>query len=255
MNLVFKRYADIYDYMYLEKDYQSEFEYVASLIGGFENKCVLDIGCGTGRYSELFAVNATSVDGIDISQEMVEIAEQRKSNLAHELKKKLHYEVNDARNFKSDKTYDIVCSMFHVINYQSTSEALRQFFATAHDALNHRGIFVFDFWYGPGVLADKPTPRQKEIRTNFGKIVRTATPELRLNDNICDVTYDIQLENDSRPGVIELFSETHSMRFLFIPEIRDLVADKFSIINILAWQKHRAPDERDWSAVCVLMKN
>ena len=39
-------------------------------------------------------------------------------------------------------------------------------FKTAAKHLKQNGVFIFDFWYGPGVLTDPPALRQKRLENN-----------------------------------------------------------------------------------------
>ena len=254
MSTVFQRYAEIYDAIYVNKEYASESAYVSEILGGLQGKKLLDIGCGTGRYSEIFATEADYVHGIDMSQEMVDIANSRKSKLRNGLDKKIYYEVGDARTFTSDKKFDIVCSMFHVINYQTTNEQLDMFFDTSFNALNPEGLLIFDFWHGPGVLNDKPVPRTVKVSTDSLEIVRNATPNLRMEENCVDVTYDVKVKYLDSSEEATNFSETHSMRYLFTPELEVFARDKFSIEQTYAWRTRIDPSERDWSAVCVMRR-
>jgi len=254
MNNVFQRYAEIYDAIYQNKEYASESAYVSEILGGLQGKKLLDVGCGTGRYSEIFATEADYVHGIDMSQEMVDIANSRKSKLRNGLDRKIHYEVGDARTFESDKKFDVVCSMFHVINYQTTNEQLDAFFKTSFNALKPEGLLIFDFWHGPGVLNDKPVPRTVEINTDSLEIVRNATPNLRMEENCVDVTYDVKVKYLDSSEEATNFSETHSMRYLFTPELKFFAKDKFSIEQTYAWRTRTDPSERDWSAVCVMRR-
>jgi len=254
MSLVFKQYAEIYDAIYASKDYIAESAYVAELLGGLKNKQLSDVGCGTGKYSEIFAEDAAFVLGIDLSEDMISIANTRKSLLPSHIQSSLQYLVGDARNYQSNRLFDVVCSMFHVINYQTSNDDLRSFFKTAHSLLGSNGQLVFDFWYGPGVLADKPKKRVLEITTDSMEITRTATPSLRLNDNCVDVTYDVQVNKRRNEVVAEKYSETHSMRYLFVPELEFFSDGKFEIERVYAWKTHLEPNETHWSATCVMRK-
>ena len=59
------------------------------------------------------------------------------------LDKNIHYEVGDARTFESDKKFDVVCLMFHVINYQTINEQLDAFFKTSFNALKLEEFLIF----------------------------------------------------------------------------------------------------------------
>ena len=254
MNDVFQKYAEIYDALYSNKDYSKETDYLFALLGDLSGKSMLDIGCGTGRYAEEFAGRNVNVHGIDLSPEMINVANDRRSILTTSTKKNLTYQVGDARNFESEQSYDVVCSLFHVINYQLTDEELISFFSTAHDALKPGGVLVFDFWFGPGVLSDKPALREKTISQDLFEITRIATPTIFSSNNRVDVKYDITIKSPHGDFLEKRFSETHSMRYLFESDLQRLSSKFFKVEKLYAWESWSVPNENNWSAICVMLK-
>lgn len=254
MKDVFQKYAEIYDALYSSKDYSLETDYLFTLLGDLSGKSVLDIGCGTGRYAEEFAKRNVNVFGIDLSPEMINVANKRRSILTTPIKENLTYQVGDARNFKSEQSYDVVCSLFHVINYQLSDEELISFFSTAHDALKPGGVLVFDFWFGPGVLSDKPALREKTISQDLLEITRIATPTVFSSNNRVDVKYDVTIRSSQGDLLEKSFSETHSMRYLFESDLQSLSGKFFKVEKLYAWESWSIPNEDNWSAVCVMVK-
>ena len=59
--------------------------------------------------------------------------------------------------------FDVVTSLFHVMSYQTTNDALDKSFKTAKYHMKENGVFIFDCWNGPGVITEKPEKRIKEI--------------------------------------------------------------------------------------------
>ena len=93
----------------------------------YENKEVLDIGCGTGRFSLEFAKKAKSVIGIDISNEMIkyanENAEVQKSNNTHFYE--LPWEEADLNSLGWNKKYYLVTAiMAPVISSRQSLEKM-----------------------------------------------------------------------------------------------------------------------------------
>jgi SAM-dependent methyltransferase len=250
----FKKYAEFYDTLYSTKDYVTESDYVSRLVGNLHDKRMLDIGSGTGGYSEQFVKTAKSVHGIDASEEMILIANKRKSELDADLREKLSYELADARTFASDSKFDVAYSLFHVINYLLTATCLTSFFQSSFEALNSDGLLVFDFWYGPAVISMLPTPRSTEVSSGNIKLVRSATPTLRTEENQVDVEYNFRIENHNVVDSVQEFSETHSLRYLFKEDLEKYSRGMFSIEKLFAWNTQISPTEKDWSAVCVMRK-
>ncbi|MBT3262168.1 class I SAM-dependent methyltransferase [Candidatus Woesearchaeota archaeon] len=72
----YKQWAHRYD-KDLQYLFESEEEKILPLIGNVKGKQVLDLGCGTGRYSVLLAKRGAIVTAIDFSEEMIEVAKTR----------------------------------------------------------------------------------------------------------------------------------------------------------------------------------
>jgi len=121
--------------------------------------------------------------------------------------------------------------------------------ATAAAHLKTGGIFVFDFWYGPGVLTDPPTERVKNLKDDVIEVVRTAKPKLHPNENVVDVHYKVRVKQNQNGAVCEL-EETHRMRYLFLPELRFMLqAAGMEMLHAQRWMSDDELDARSWQAV------
>jgi len=70
-----------------------------------QNKTLLDVGCGTGHWSEFFSECGFTVTGLDISQRMIDIA-RSKSN------RSISYFVSDAHRLPfPDETFDVTAAI------------------------------------------------------------------------------------------------------------------------------------------------
>ena len=247
---VFREYAKYYNLLYQDKDYAKEVEYIHRLIKSFKSDAVslLNIGCGTGEHDRLLRAFGYKIKGIDFSDAMIAMAKP------FEEKGILEFEVADARTFRSQEKYDVVLSLFHVVNYQNSNKSLIDFFTTAHDHLKEGGIFVFDSWYGPAVLLDKPYIKSKEIENNEMRINRKTVPEIDYNHNIAHINFEIEI-TDKLTNRITNLKEKHSMRYLFYPEIEIITTMLgFEIIKFNKWMGDESPTEKTWYVLFCLLK-
>ena len=132
-------------------------------------------------------------------------------------------EQGDIRIINLKKKYDAVVSLFHVVSYSITNNAVASVFNNAFRHLNKDGLFVFDFWYSPAVYSQKPEIRVKRLSSDDCYITRIAEPILYPNENRVDVNYTI-IANDTSNGNYYSFEETHPMRHFSLPEL-DQVAE------------------------------
>lgn len=217
---VFSDYASCYELLYKDKDYNAEADYVINLLQKYNPNAqsVLELGCGAGTHAFLFAEKGYSVHGIDLSPEMLNIAQNKLQQAPEYIKNRLSFICSDLCNFELNKKFDAVISLFHVMSYQASNYALEKAFHTASKHLEKGGVFIFDCWYGPGVLTDKPSVRIKKAENEHVKIVRIAEPVMFPNQNTVDVNYHVIIRNKNTDEVKEL-NETHTMRYLFPTEV------------------------------------
>jgi SAM-dependent methyltransferase len=245
----FKEYSKYYDLLYKDKDYLSEVYYIDNILEklGKKNCTILDIGCGTGKHADLLDKQGYKMHGIDISETMLEKAI---SNYGE----KLSFSKGDIRNFQIDKTFDVVTSLFHVMSYQTNNEDLEAAFKTVYAHLNPGGYFIFDCWYGPGVMNDPPVVRVKRMKDEDYEIVRIAEPDINYNDSIVDVHYQILIKNLINKQLTEIH-EKHPMRFLFKNEIELLAARfNFTTKGFYSWMTFNEPSKDDWYVLFILQK-
>ncbi len=243
-------YSQYYDLLYKDKDYASEVEYVHGLIQkySFDCKTILDLGCGTGRHDELLCEKGYIVYGVDISEGMLKKANERRKGKED----KLYFVQSKIQDLELSEKFDVIISLFHVLSYQTLNEEVIKYFETAKKHLREKGIFIFDFWYGPAVLTDLPTVRVKRLEDESIRITRIAEPMLHPQKNIVDVNYTIFIENKENKLFTEI-KEIHKMRYFFDPEL-ELFCDMlgFKILAKYKWMTEKSPDFKSWNVVWVV---
>jgi len=251
--MVFDSYTRYYDLLYRDKDYAGEAAYLASHLQRHVSHAgrILELGCGTGAHAEQLARMGYTVHGVDQSESMLARAEARKSGLPDEEAARLSFERGDVRTVRTGATYEVVISVFHVMSYQTTNADLQAAFATAAAHLRPGGLFVFDFWYGPAVLALQPEVRVKRLADDRIDVTRIAEPVMHVNENVVDVNYTVFID-DKATGTSERVRETHRMRYLFLPEMLLLRGAAFEERATLAWMSTKSLSEQSWSGFQIL---
>ncbi len=250
MNQFGNLYSQYYDLLYSDKDYIGEVDYIDNLIKLHNKnvKTLLDMGCGTGKHAELFCEKGYKVHGIDLSEDMLKIANQRRKGKEDSLR----FSHSNIQELNLSDKFDVVVSLFHVMSYQNSNSELTKAFEIAKNHLNNDGIFIFDFWYGPAVLTDLPTTRVKRLENENIKVTRLAEPVLHSQKNIVDVNYDVFIEDKKTKEIAEK-KELHKMRYIFDTEL-DMICKKagFSIIQKYEWMSDKNPDFNSWNVVWVV---
>lgn len=256
MRPVFDAYARYYDLLYRDKEYAAEASYVVSLVREHAPRAtrILELGCGTGAHAEHLARLDCSVHGVDRSEVMLAGAAARKAGLPANLADRLSFGKGDVRTVRIGETYDSVISLFHVMSYQTTDADLAAAFGTAAAHLAPGGVFLFDFWYGPAVLAQRPEERVKRLEDDDIRVTRIAKPAMRVNENVVDVDYSVSIEVKAS-GQVQEVRETHAMRYLFLPEIEQyLDPGKWAETKAFGWMGHERLSERHWSGCALAVR-
>ena len=245
---VFGAYSRYYDLLYKDKDYAGEAAYVRSLIQRHHAKAesLLDLGCGTGRHALLLAEAGYRVTGVDRSAEMLVAAKAQTCAGTPP-----QFLQGDVRSAHLGQEFDVVVSLFHVMSYQATNEDLRAAFSTAKEHLKPGGVFIFDSWYGPTVLTERPSVRTRRLEDEHTLVTRTAEPKSYPNTNTVDVNYKMHVL-DKQTGKEEELRETHTMRYLFLPEVQMLLeATGFRLLDSHEFSTNRPLGFDTWTSVFV----
>jgi SAM-dependent methyltransferase len=218
---IFDHYAEYYDLLYSVKDYRAEANYVCSLVEKFvpAASTILDIGCGTGSHGFHLAERGYDVTGVDLSPAMVARANEKK---AEKGLKNISFQQGDILQLQLKQEFDVVISLFHVMNYLTKSAEMRTGFANVLDHVRPGGIFIFDSWYGPAVLSDLPKVGVRRFENDRIKVTRLAEPRLHPNLNMVDVNYEITVQNKVDDG-IAFIKEKHPVRYFFKLELEELL--------------------------------
>ena len=249
MNQIFDSYAKYYDLLYRDKNYSSEVEYIISHIQKDtpNAKHILELGCGTGTHAEYLARKGYKVHGVDISEEMLSLANKRKKELPSEIANNLSFELGDARTIRTGKVYDVIISLFHVMSYQVSDSDLINTFDTAHIHLPQDGLFLFDFWYTPSVLSQKPEIRVKKLEDKHVKVIRIAEPVMHDSQNLVDVNFTVFVSEKSS-GKIHQLSESHSMRYFSLSDLERHWKNYFKDCSTYGWMTNSPPNTSTWAA-------
>lgn len=247
---VFQDYALYYNAFYQDKDYAAESLDVDRLLKkyGRNVKKIINYGCGTGRHDIELSRLGYQCTGIDISPAMIEIAKRNSERDGIGI----DFSVADIRAYEPSEKYDAVISLFHVMSYQNGNQDILAAFSAARKALDSGGgVFLFDAWYGPGVLSEKPAVRVKEAENGKYRMVRIARPVMHDKSNVVDVCYEVFVI-DKETGKTKEINETHSMRYFFRPEIEFYLKQTgFELIDNLDCNTLDRTDFSSWTSYFV----
>ena len=135
-------FAAVYDTFMDNIPYEEWCEYLTGLLKeqGVTEGLLLDLGCGTGSLTELLADAGYDMIGVDNSEEMLELALEKKEQSG----KDILYLCQDMREFELYGTVAAVVSICDCMNYILEPEDLTEVFRLVNNYLDPGGVFIFD---------------------------------------------------------------------------------------------------------------
>lgn len=243
-----KEYAQIYDTLYSEKDYQGEVDLIERIIDEYKPgaKNILDYGCGTGNHARILAKRGYNVFCLDPNENMLKIARQKLKGY-----KNVKILNTKTREKIGEGSVDVCITLFDVVSYMNTDKELNSFLSYVKKILVKGGLLVFDFWYGPGVINLKPEKKWKEYKVRSKNILRLTTPVHDKKNHIVKACHEVIIWSGSK--MLSRFREEHSMRYFFDSEIRKFLRRYgFKILKFGTWKNLTIrPTSNDWSALVV----
>jgi SAM-dependent methyltransferase len=253
MNQIFGPvYAGAYDSLYGDKDYAGECDVIERLFRRYAShpvSTVLDLGSGTGNHAYPMANRGYEVVGVERSLSMLSVARSKLANAG--AKQTPLFEQADVRTVDLGRQFDAAIMMFAVLGYQFENSDVLAALKTARRHLRAGSLFLFDVWYGPAVLHERPSSRVKLTPNHQGKILRVVSSELDVSHHLCRVTYHVW--SFSTDKIISETEETHSMRYFFPLELQLFMecAD-FTLIRLGAFPDFdKEPDITTWNVLGV----
>ncbi|MGB6409254.1 MAG: class I SAM-dependent methyltransferase [Planococcus donghaensis] len=225
------KFAAVYDGLMEDIPYEQYVEWVASHVASGK---LLDVACGTGTLSQLFAELGYDVTASDLSEDMLTMANQRfqKANQAIPVLKL------SMDNLEGLTGFDIVTIAIDSLNYLQSEEQVQQTFKEIYSALNPGGHFFFDVhsvFKVDTVFMDSPFVYDAE---EIAYIWHTE-PGQASHSVIHDMTFFVR-QND----LFERFEETHEQRTFSVETYKKwLEAAGFSVESVSADFTSQSPDD------------
>jgi SAM-dependent methyltransferase len=183
-------FANSYDIITGHKEYDKEvskFKSILDLYGIDKNAKLIDVGCGTGNHSVLLAEYGYDIKAVDLSPDMINIANDKGS--------KVSFEAGNIITLAIDK-YKGAYSLFNVVNCIPDPNILRNFFQAVYNNLEECGLYVFECWNPIAVLQDHPKEVSRSYDHDGYHIERTVSPSWDFMKQHLRLVYDVIVKNE-----------------------------------------------------------
>lgn len=107
---------------------------------GWKGQYILDLACGTGNITLELMKRGYNVWGLDISEEMLAVADEKLFRCGFTPR----LICQDMRNIKIPGEFDLVTCAFDSLNYLVQEKDMNSAFSNVFDILSSQGFFLFD---------------------------------------------------------------------------------------------------------------
>lgn len=210
---MYSEFAYFYDTLMANVDYKKRTDYICSLFKVFDQMptLMLDLACGTGEFSNIFAQKGVSVIGVDISYDMLSIAREKSAQQGNDIL----YLCQDAAELDLYGTVDgaICCldSLNHITDYDAFCKAIarvslflekdRLFIFDLNTPYKHREVlgnntFVIDTDDIYCVWQNEYTDTNNMVEINLDFFIPDGDVYYRTNESFCERAYtDDEIKN------------------------------------------------------------
>ena len=232
-------FAKVYETFMDNIPYQEWASYLTGLLtelGVKSGSLLAELGCGTGTMTRLLAEAGYDMIGIDLSEEMLDIARYEHPEAEFDIL----YLNQDMREFELFGTVAAVVSVCDSMNYITSEEDLLQVFRLVNNYLDPGGYFIFDMKtaYNYGVLmGDRVIAENredssliwenyfdKETGINQYDITIYTKAEFEENEYGADVEDDAD-EDGMLPDLYERLEESHVQRAYLVEKVISLLEE------------------------------
>ncbi len=214
----YTNFAKVYDTFMDNIPYEEWGKYLTGLLEeyGVKEGLVLELGCGTGSMTEILAGKGYDMIGADNSEEMLEIAIEKRESSGHDIL----YLLQDMREFELYGTVRAVVSVCDSVNYVTEEEELIEVFRLVNNYLDPKGVFIFDFntkYKYQNVLGDRTIAEKRDecsfIWDNY------YYEEEEINE------YELTLFIQEKENLYRKFEEVHYQRAYTLEQMLRLVKE------------------------------
>lgn len=261
----YSAFAYVYDELMDNVPYDAWAEYLIELLeeNGVMDGLVCELGCGTGQMTRRLAAVGYDMIGIDLSEEMLDVAREQEYGAYEEYdggeeeedtfapedgyadeqngedpvgtfaEPSILYLQQDMRSFELYGTVSAVVSICDSMNYMTTDEDLLQVFRLVNNYLDKDGVFIFDMnteYKYKELIGDTTIAENREDVSFIWE--NLYDEEKRLNEYCLTLFAKVETEEDEeeaeaeeRTPLYEKFEEVHLQRAYPLSEVKRLLTE------------------------------
>lgn len=246
----YSAFAYVYDELMDNVPYDAWAEYLTGLLreNGVSEGIVCELGCGTGQMTRRLAAAGYDMIGIDLSEEMLDVAREQEYGMSYEVAEdadpaeradetavgdeefsepSILYLQQDMRSFELYGTVSAVVSICDSMNYITSEEDLLQVFRLVNNYLEKDGVFIFDMnteYKYKELMGDTTIAENREEVSFIWE--NLYDEEQKLNEYALTIFAKAeQEEEEAEAPLYEKYEEVHLQKAYSLEDVKRLLAE------------------------------
>lgn len=213
----YQQFAFIYDKLMEDAPYEDWVKNTQFFIKKYMSNIdhIVDLGCGTGEIAIQLAKQGYKVTGVDLSEEMLTLAQQKSHSMDN-----LQWICQDIRKLEGFKEVPLIISYCDVLNYILEEKELEEVFQKVFQSLEEKGLFIFDVhspYYVQQVIRNQ-TFTQIDDEVSYVWLCEEGSDPLEV---IHDLTFFVQ--SNQNPSFYQRYDEQHVQKTYPLSTYEDLL--------------------------------
>lgn len=243
----YSQFALVYDKLMQDVDYKGRTAYLLKLFEKFGKSptLLLDVACGTGGFSNQFALKGVEVIGVDMSEEMLLAARENSATLATDVL----FLCQKAEELDLYGTVDGAICCLDSVNHITDIKKLKKAFERVSLFLEENSLFIFDvntLYKHEHILADNTFVIEED---DVFCVWQNEYDEKNLST---DITLDFFISDGEK---YERFSEEFSEKAYTTDQLKELLEESgFTLEAVYGDMTELEPDENCERAIFIARK-
>ncbi|MCY9695830.1 class I SAM-dependent DNA methyltransferase [Paenibacillus alginolyticus] len=243
----YEKFAYTYDRLMNSMPYEDWLRFVKESFDRFGMKpsTIVDLGCGTGNLTIPLALEGYQLTGIDLSEDMLAVAEQKAGEHKSRLRGgSIHWVQQDLREWDLGEQVDVALSICDSLNYLLEEDDIIRAFRQTFEGLKPGGLFLFDVHTPEQLFAYADS---QPFFLNEDDVAYIWTSEL--DEERVQIEHDLTIfVKDSGTDTFRRIDETHLQRAYSLQWLKQTLLDiGFTEVHMAAdftWEQPTSMTER-----------
>lgn len=216
--LSYGQFAKFYDQLMADAPYQEWIRFVEAQVqqAGVEFGTLVDLGCGTGTITVPLAESFQTVIGVDLSAEMLTIAQEKASQEHREIQ---WIEADMAEMTFAPASVDCITILCDSLNYVIEPTDVQQTLQHCYQALKPGGLLIFDV---------HTLEKIHEVFTDFSENVVGDDFSYIWNSFVMaegEVEHELTFFVETENGLYQRFDELHHQKTYAIEDYKTMIVE------------------------------